>query len=164
MGHIYTVPMANQTIVADATCVILRAASAIGTRASLLRIIRYYIDQIGTETSDELGVIFGQKASAFGTYTSTTPTPHVIGGAASGISGSTSGAAAGAGTDASAEGAGTVTVLEEHGFNNVTGYEKIWTPGEEPIVTPDTAVIVKIVGTPGTLTGWNAGIVYEELN
>lgn len=164
MGHIYSVTMANQTIVADATCVIVRAASAIGTRASLLRIIRYSIDQIGTETSDELGVIFGQKASAFGTYTSTTPQPHVIGGAASGISGSTSGAAAGAGTDASAEGAGTVTAIDEHGFNNVTGYEKIWTPGEEPIVTPDTAVIVKIVGTPATLTGWNAELTFEELN
>lgn len=156
--------MANQTIVADATLVIVRAAAAITTRASLLRIVRYYVDQIGTETSDELGVIFGQKASAFGTYTSTTPAPAVIGGAASGITGSTSGAAAGCGTDASAEGAGTVTVLEEHGFNNVTGYEKIWTPGEEPIVTPDIAVIVKIVGTPATLTGWNAGIVFEELN
>lgn len=163
-SHVYTVPMANQTIVADATLVILRAATAITTRASLLEVLRIWVNQIGTEASDELGVIIGRKESAYGTYTSTTPVPTVIGGAASGISGSTSGAAAGAGTDASAEGAGTVTTLIEEGFNNLNGYLWVPTPEERIIIPPDIAFIVKMVGTPAILTGWNAGMKFTEIN
>ena len=164
MGHVYTVSMSNQTIVADATLVIIRTAAALTTRASIIMIHRAWCDQIGTETSDQLGVIIGTKASAFGTYTSTTPNPHVLGGAASGIAGGTSGAAATSGTDASAEGAGSVTTLIQRGFNNLNGFEMIWTPEERLIIPTDTAVILKIVGTPATLTGWNAGITFEEIN
>lgn len=164
MGHRYTVPMANQTIVADATLVIVRTASAVTTRASMIEILRVWCNQIGTEASDELGIILGQKASAFGTYTSTTPAPVTIGGAASGITGSTSGAAAGAGTDASAEGGGTVTTHIEEGFNNLNGYLWVPVPEERFIVPVDTAFIVKMVGTPAVLTGWNAGITFEEMN
>lgn len=164
MGHVYTVAMANQTIVADATLVIIRTASALSSRASIIEIERAWVSQIGTEASEQLGIIIGQKASAFGTYTSTTPNPHVIGGNASGISGSTSGAAAGAGTDASAEGAGTVTALIEEGFNNLNGYLWVPTPEERIIVPTDTAIILKIVGTPTVLTGWNAGITFSEIN
>lgn len=164
MGQVYTVPMANQTIVADATLVIIHTAAAITTRAAMIEILRAWVNQIGTETSDQLGVILGQKASAFGTYTSTTPAPHVIGGAASGIIGGTAGAAATAGTDASAEGAGTVTPAIEEGFNNLNGWLWVPTPEERILVPVDTAVILKIVGTPATLTGWNAGLTFAEIN
>jgi len=163
-SHIFTVLMANQTIVADATLVIIRTAAALTTRASLIEVLRIWVNQIGTEASDELGVIIGQKASAFGTYTSTTPAPHVIGGAASGIAGGTSGAAATAGTDASAEGAGTVTATIEEGFNNLNGYLWVPTPEERIIVPTDTAIITKMVGTPAVLTGWNAGMTFTEIN
>lgn len=164
MGHTYTVSMSNQTIVADATLVIIHAAAAIGTRGSILEVQRAWVNQIGTETSDQLGVILGQKVSAFGTYTSTTPAPHALGGAASGIAGGTAGAAATAGTDASAEGAGAVTVTIQEGFNNLNGWLWVPTPEERLIIGPDIAVIVKIVGTPATLTGWNAGITFAEIN
>lgn len=163
-GHVYSVVMQNQTIVADATCVILRAATAVATRGSILEIQRAWLNQIGTEVSDQLGVILGQKASAFGTYTATTPAPHQLGGAASGIAGGTAGAAATAGTDASAEGAGTVTPTIEEGFNNLTGWLWVPTPEERIIVGPDIAIILKIVGTPQTLTGWCAGITFAEIN
>lgn len=163
-GHTYSVTMANQTIVADATLVIIHTASALTTRASIIEIERIWVSQIGTETSEQLGIIIGQKASAFGTYTSTTPAPHVLGGAASGITGGTAGAAATAGTDATAEGAGSVTTTIEEGFNNLNGYLWVPTPEERLVLGPDTAVIVKMVGTPTTLTGWCAGITYREIN
>lgn len=164
MSHIYSVTMQNQTIVADATLVIIHSASAIGTRASKLEILRAWCGQVSEETSQQLGIILGQKASAYGTYTSTTPTPHDVGGAASGITGGTAGAAATAGTDASAEGAGTVTPVIYDGFNNLNGWLWVPTPEERIVVNVDTAIILKIVGTPTTLTGWSAGITFNELN
>lgn len=160
----YTINMENQTVVADATLIILRTAAAITTRASVVEIQRITVSQQGTSTSQQLGVILGQKASAFGTYTSTTPSPMRPGGSASGIAGGTTGAAATAGTDASAEGAGAVTATIVEGFNNLSGYLWVPTPEERIVLTPDIAFIVKLRGTPTTLTGWNASLTFAELN
>jgi hypothetical protein len=160
---VYTVAMANTTIVADATLVIIHTESTAGARGSIIEILRVWANQIGTETSDQLGIIIGTKASAFGTYTSTTPNPQYLGGGASGITGGTAGAESTAGTDASAEGAGAVTALVTEGFNNLNGYLWIPVPEERIVVPADTAIIAKLIGTPGTLTGWCAGITYREL-
>jgi hypothetical protein len=159
----FAVAMSNQTIVADATLVIIHTESTVGARGSLIEILRCWVNQIGTETSDQLGVILGTKASAFGTYTSTAPVPLYIGGNASGITGGTAGAESTSGTDASAEGAGTVTDLWREGFNNVGGYLWVPTPEERIIVPADTAFILKMIGTPATLTGWCAGVAFQEL-
>jgi hypothetical protein len=164
MAYKYTIPMENQTVVADETLIILRAATAVSSRGSLLEVERIVVSQQGTSTSQQLGIILAQKASAFGTYTSTTPSPHAIGGPASGIAGSTSGAAASAGTDASAEGAGTVTTVIADAFNNLNGYLWVPTPEERILIQPDLAFIVKLRGTPTTLTGWNAYLTYVELS
>jgi hypothetical protein len=163
MGHVYSVTMQNQTIVADATLVIIHAAAAASTRASKLELLRAWCGQHGVVTSQNLGVMLAQKASAFGTYTSTTPANHEIGGAASGIAGGTAGAAATAGTDASAEGAGTVTPIIYDAFNNVGGWLWVPTPEDRIIVNADTAIILKIVGTPTSLVNWEAGIIFQEL-
>ena len=163
-GHVYSVTMANQTIVANATLVIVHAAAAVGTRGSILEVLRVWCSQEATETSEQLGIIIGQKVTAFGTYTSATPAPHQLGGAASGIAGGTAGAAATAGTDASAEGAGAVTVTIQEGFNNLNGYLWVPTPEERLIVGPDIAVIVKMNGTPTALTNWTAGLTFAEIN
>ena len=162
MPQRYTVVMENQTIVADATLAIIHAAAAWGTAGCLLEVTRVTVSQQGTSTSQQLGIIIARKVTAFGTYTATTPTPHALGAAASGITGKTDGAAAGAGTDASAEGAGTVTPVQVEGFNNLSGYLWVPTPEERLLVGPDQAVIVKIRGTPTTLTGWNCTITYIE--
>lgn len=165
MAAVYTVAMENQTIVADATLVIIRAAAAISSRGSLLEILRCAISQNETETQQQLGAIMGQKASAFGTYTATTPVPANLGGPASGIAGGTAGAAATAGTDASAEGAGAVTLAAPpEGFSNLAGFLWVPTPEERILVLPDTAFILKLRGTPTTLTGWNASVTFRELN
>lgn len=159
----YTVAMENQTIVADATLVIIHAAAAWGTAGCLLEVVRATVSQNETETSQQLGIILARKVTAFGTYTSTTPTPNIIGAAVSGIAGGTAGAAATAGTDASAEGAGATTTIHAEGFNNLNGFLWVPTPEERLILGPDQAFVLKLRGTPATLTGWNATVTYLEL-
>jgi hypothetical protein len=158
----YTVTMENQTIVADATLVIIHAAAAWGTAGCLLEIVRCTISQNETETSNQLGAILARKVTAFGTYTSTTPVPHMIGAAASGIAGGTTGAAATSGTDASAEGAGATTTIHAEGFNNLNGYLWVPTPEERIMLGPDQAFVLKLRGTPTTLTGFNATVTFLE--
>jgi hypothetical protein len=164
MGAVYTVCMKDQTIIASADLVIIRTAAAVTTRASNIRILRAWCSQGATETSEQLGIQLCLQASAFGTYTSTTPTPHVIGGAASGIAGGTTAAAATAGTDASANAAGTKTTILAEGFNNLNGWLYVPTPEERIVIPVDTAVALAMIGTATTLTNWYAGITYEELN
>lgn len=164
MGAVYSVVMKDQTIIASSDLVIIRTAAAIGTRASMIRLLRAWCSQGATETSEQLGIQIALQASAFGTYTSTTPTPHVLGGAASGIAGGTAGAAATAGTDASANAAGTKTAVVTDGFNNLNGWLWVPTPEERIVIPADTAVVLAMIGTATALTNWYAGITYEELN
>jgi hypothetical protein len=159
----YTVSMANQTIIADSEMIIIRSATAYASRASLLEILRITCSQSGTSTSQQLGIRCGQKASAFGTYTSTTPAPIAIGVVASAIAGSTSNAASSSGTDSSSNGAGTFTVSWQDGFNNLNGYLWVPTPEERVVVGPDLTFCVQLQGTPTTLTGWNAVLTFAEL-
>jgi hypothetical protein len=162
MALAYAINMSNQTIVANASLICLRAATAYSSRASILTLIEARVSQHDTSTSQQLGIIIGQKVSAFGTFTSTTPSPLVVGGAASGITGSTSVAAASSGTDASAEGAGAVTNIVTDAFNNLNGWLWVPTPESRIQVGIDLAVVLKIVGTPTTLTGWNATLIFLE--
>jgi len=163
MSQSYTVVMENQTIVADATLVLLRPAAALATAGSWLTVVRVDVSQSGTSTSQQLGIILARKATAFGTYTATTPANTTIGGPASGIAGGTAGAAATAGTDATAEGAGAVTAIKSEGFNNLSGYLWVPTPLELISLLPGAdAFIVKLRGTPTTLTGWNCVVTYIE--
>jgi hypothetical protein len=161
---VYSVVMANQTIIANSEMVIIHTASGIGTRASFIRLLRAWCSQHGTTTSQQLGVQIALQASAFGTYTATTPASTVAGGNASGIAGGTAGAAATAGTDASANAAGTKTVMLYDAFNNLNGWLWIPVPEERIIVPSDTAIVLALVGTPTTLTNWHAGLVFEEMN
>lgn len=161
---VYSVTMQNQTIIADSEMVIIHTDSTLATRGSTIRILRAWCGQGATETSDQLGIMLALQASAFGTYTSTTPTPHFVNGPASTIAGGTTGAEGTAGTDSSANAAGTRTPIIYDGFNNVAGWLWVPTPEERLIVPTDTAIVLKIVGTPATLTNWSAGITYEELN
>jgi len=160
----YSVTMQNQTVVADATLVIIHTDSTLATGGSNIQLLRAWVGQQATEVSDQLGIMIALKASAFGTYTSATPQGHFIGGRVSGIVGGTTGAEGTCGTDASAEGAGTVTPIVYDGFNNLTGWLWVPTPEERIIVPADTAIILKLVGTPATLTNWSAGITFTELN
>lgn len=164
MDQLYNVVMANQTIIADSEMVTIRSATSYASRASLLTILRISVSQYGTSTSQQLGVRWGLKASAFGTFTAATPSPVALGTVASAITGSTTNAASSAGVDASANGAGTLTVLAQDAFNNLNGYLWVPTPEERILVGPDLTFVLQLQGTPTTLTGWNAVVTFQENN
>jgi hypothetical protein len=163
MSSLYNVVMANQTVIADSELIIIRAATAYASRASVLRIYRMTVTQAGTATSQQLAVRWGLKASAFGTMTASTPAPTEIGAVASAITGSTTNAASSAGTDSSANGAGTLTVLGQEGFNNLSGWLWVPTPEERILVGPDLSFCLQLQGTPTTLTSWSATLTFEEV-
>ncbi len=163
MSGVYTVRMEDATILADATLVFVRAEASWGTQGALLEVLRATAGQRGTATSQNLGISIGEKVSAFGTYGTATPEPHVIGGPASGIVGGTSGAAGTCGIDATVEGAGAYTPVQPEGFNNLHGWVWVPTPEERILVGPDQAVAVKLDGTPTSLLNWFATITFIEL-
>jgi hypothetical protein len=163
LNQTYKVTMAAATIIASGELITIRAATAIGSRASMLEILRMSCGQTSTTTSAQLAVRWGQKASAFGTFTTVTPAPIALGTVASAITGSTSNAASSAGINASANGAGTLTVLGQEAFNNLNGWLWVPTPEERIIVTPDLTFLLQLQGTPSALTGWSADLTFREL-
>jgi hypothetical protein len=163
MSSFYNVVMADATVIASGELVTIRAATSFTSRASVLRIYRISLSQSGTATSQQLAVRWGLKASAFGTFTSTTPAPVVLNAVASAIAGSTSNAASSSGTNASANGAGTLTTLGRDGFNNLSGFLWVPVPEERILVGPDLTFLVQLQGTPTTLTNWNCTVTFEEV-
>jgi hypothetical protein len=159
----YSVIMNNQTIIASSDMVIIRTDSTLATAGSNIEILRAWCSQIETETSQQLGIQLALQASAFGTYTAATPAPHFIGGKVSGIVGGTTAAEGTAGTDASANAGGTKTPIVVDGVNNLNGWLWVPTPEERIYVPPDTAIVLAMIGTATTLTGWSAGITYREV-
>lgn len=164
MGVIYSVVMANQTIIASSEMVTITTAAAVGTRASNIIILRAWCSQGATEVSEQLGVQIVQQVTAFGTFTGTAPSPHVVGGNASGIAAGTAQAAATSGTDASANAAGNKTVIIADSFNNLNGWLWVPTPEERIYVTAGLTITLAMVGTATALGNWTAGITFEELN
>ena len=160
----FSVVMANQTIAGASTLVIIHAATPATANASYLRILRAWVSQEANETGEQLGVAIGQKVTAFGTYTATTPAPHALGTGTSGIAGGTAGAAATSGTDATVEGAGAFTPIIQEGFNSLNGWLWVPTPEERILLPPDQAIALKLIVAPTVLNNWTAGIVFEELN
>lgn len=163
MSSPYVVAMSNATIIANGELITIRAATALSSRASILQIIRMTCSQSGTATSQQLGIKWGLKASAFSTMTATTPSPTILGTVASAITGSTSGAASSCGTNSSSNGAGTLTVLGSDAFNNLNGWLWVPTPDERIIVGIDQTFVLAMVGTATTLTNWNATLTFEEM-
>jgi hypothetical protein len=161
----YSVPMSNTTILTDATLVAIRAAAAATTRAAILEILSVRVGQQGVTVNQQLGILLASKATAFGTMsTGVTPSPLSMGGAVSGITSGTAQAAGTAGIDASAEGAGTVSTIVADSFSCLNGWLWVPTPEERILLLPGSdCFIVKIVGTPNTLTGWSADVIFREI-
>jgi hypothetical protein len=132
-------------------------------KGSVVEILRAWASQHASATSAQQPIMIMQKASAFGTYVSATPTPLNPGDDASAIVGGTAGAAGTAGINASAEGAGTETEIIPDAFNVLTAWTWLFTPEERIKVGPDLAIALKFPAAPATLTGWNFGFVYREV-
>lgn len=158
----YIVSASEITITGSNTLVIINPPTG---RA--IQMIRAWASQRGSVTSEQLGIGWGTKATAFGTYTSATPKLQNPSDPASKIAGGTAGAAGTAGTNASAEGAGTYSEIFSDSFNNLIGWS--WLPsltaGEAPIFSSadSLAFAMKLRNTPTSLTNWSFGAAFREI-
>lgn len=160
----YIVGGENITLAASApnTLVFINPpASGVG-----IRILKAWVSQYGTATSQQIGIKHVTQVTAFPTLTSATPAkvqrqnPN-----ASVITGGTAGAAGTCGINASAEGAGTKTTIFPDAFNNLNGY--FHAPGPAGIIELQTGSTsgygLVLLTTPATGTGWSFGVEYEEI-
>lgn len=164
-GRTYSITADNLTIIANATLVFINPkASGAG---SGIEIIRCWVSQRANATSAMVGIRLHSQVSAFPTLLTATPVAmDQASNTASGIVGGTAGAAGTCGINASAEGAGAQTAFYSDNFNALNGWLYVPTPEERPrFGTAATAAGfgLKIVGTPGTLTGWSWGVIYNEV-
>ncbi len=162
MARVFTVSGSNMTIAGATTLVFINppAAPSVG-----FRVLRAWASQKGNATSAQSGAQLVSQVTAFPTLTSATPAKQMRHDPnAAVITGGTAGAAGTAGINASAEGAGTKTMIFEMSFNNLNGWE--WLPTSKEVIE-FAAGMASGLGlwlpvAPGILTGWSAGITYEE--
>ena len=62
MAGAFTVVMENQTIVANATLVIVHTESTLGTAGSIIEVVRATASQDGTATSQQLGILLARRS------------------------------------------------------------------------------------------------------
>lgn len=166
-GRSYAITSKGLTIIANATLVFINP-KATGS-GSGIEIIRCWISQNANATSAQVSVQLHSQVSTFPTLITTNATPVALDQAsniASGIIAGTAGAAGTCGVNASAEGAGAQTPFYVDNFNALNGWLYIPTPEERPrfgVAATAAGFGMKIVGTPGTLTGWSWGVVYNEV-
>lgn len=160
----YVVSASNATVIADGILVFLNPPAG-GAAVPAFEITRAWIGQFANATSAQLGVALGTKVSAFPTLTAATPRPTSMSLPASALVGGTNGAAGTAGVAASVNGAGTQTDKLFDTFNTLTGWLWVPPPSETFIMVPGntSGFYMRLVGTPGTLTGWSFGVAYREL-
>jgi hypothetical protein len=163
MSRAYNILMNNATLANQPVTLIgVRPATT-----SALRIIRMWIGYNGTATSTQQRVEWGRQPTSFPTVVSATPAKITEGDPVSGITGGTALAAGTCGVNASAEGAGGKVLLGNDTFNWLNGW--LWTPAnplEAIILSPSSAnaFFLWFPAAPATLTGWNAGLTFEEIS
>jgi hypothetical protein len=157
MGRVFSVVAENQTLSTGSVLVALQTAAAATTAGGLIRPLRVEVSQSGSTTSAQTRLVFSTRDTA-GTLTTTSVTPAntVLGGPASGLSGSTSviGAAARIGIISSADSGGAYTNQLAVAPNVLNGYLYIPTPEERFIIPPSTVWLVRFATAPSSLTGW----------
>lgn len=161
MRGTYEVTGSNITVAnAAVTIAFINPAAACG-----IRILRVSISQAGVTASAMQRVDFITKVSVFPTLTSATPKKTSLRDAASIITGGTAGAAGTAGINASAQGAGTETIIHSDTFNVLSGF--LWTPTPNEVIELEAGSSagfgVQFAAAAGTLSGWNFGVVFQEM-
>ena len=153
--------IANNVTVAGATTLIgIRPSATLA-----LRILRMWVGFNGTATSAQNRIEWGRQAAALATVVSATPTKIVESDPVSGIVGGTALAAGTCGINASAEGAGTKTPIGADTFNSLTGWLWVPTPADVIVLAPSSAssFYLWFPAAPSVLTGWHAGVTFEEI-
>lgn len=166
MARQYIVPMTNQTVANNSpvTLAFLQVPST--APIVVCEFIRMFCSQSNSNSGVQQRIQISTQVSAFPTLTSTAPQKLVAGDPASAISGGTGGAAGTSGTNASAEGAGTKTVVYGDAFNTLNGWLWVPTPFETILESSQSTahgIGLALTSAPGTLTNWNAGMVFREL-
>lgn len=164
MGRRYALSGENLSLGTGSVLAAIQPAAA-GSAGSILQILRVEASQSGTATAAQVRLVISNRNTAGTlTVTSATPRPLVLGGPASGISGGTSPlTAATCGVNSSADSGGTYTDTWVAAPNNLGGYALIWTPPEQVLVPPGAVFCVRFATAPGTTTGWDVLVVFEEL-
>lgn len=165
MGRNYVLSAENMSLGTGSVLAAIRPAAA-DAAGSILNVTRIEITQNASTSLATVRPVFGERDTAGTlTMTSTAPNPVVIGGPASGITGSTApaGTAARSGTNSSADSGGTYVNTRPINAMNLNGYLWVPTPKESIWVTPGRVFVVRLLAAPGTTTGWTVTIDFEEV-
>jgi len=165
MGRTYQIVSANATMITAVN--VLAGIYPVATppaAGSVLAINRVEISQNANATSAQVRAALSMRTGGNLTVATVTPSPVMYGGAASAIAGIAGTLAAGkCGITGSADATPTYVDMVVASFNALNGYLWIPTPSEKIFVTGAVAFVVRFIADPGTLTGWNVTIDFEEI-
>jgi hypothetical protein len=165
MGNTTVLKGENQTLSTGSILAAIQTA-AVNANGAHIHIKRLEISQSGSTTLAMIRGDFATRDTA-GTLTVTSLAPTAIrpvGGAASGIAGSTApaGGTARSGITSSADSGGAYTSIYPFAFANTAGYLYKPAPDEELWFQPSTLFVVRFLAAPGTLTGWTFTLTISE--
>lgn len=164
MAREYIISGDNLTVVAAPQLVFMNP-NAGGAGIPGFEVLRCWASQRANATSAQQGVRLGTKVSAFPTLVSATPAKTKLGDPTAALVGGTAGAAGTCGINSSANGAGTEIGVYPDNFNVLNGWLWVATPPETFMLMPGgtSGFFHQFTSTPGTLTGWTAGVCYREI-
>ena len=161
MRGVYEIVGSNITVANAAVTIIFINP---GTTQSIA-IKRIAISQAANATSAQQRVDFITQVTTFPTVTAFTPKKTSLIDAVSVIAGGTAGAAGTCGINASAQGGGAQTIIHSDSFNVLNGY--LWVPTPDEVIVMNASASsgfgVQFPAAPGTLTGWNFSLTFQEL-
>ena len=168
-GRMFVCAGSNMTIASGGSynLITLWTATTVGAAGSVIVPHRIEISQSASTTST---MVYGSVSTCLavtgtgGTSLATSPLVGLTTGAtASGISGSATISTAHSSGPAVTWVPTTPVILWDFGFNILNGYLWVATPPEYFTIYNNVCFAVSLLGTPGSLTGWNCTIVYEEV-
>lgn len=165
MGRIYNIASNNATMVTAVNVLIgIYPVATPPAAGSVLAINRVEINQSGSATAAMVRAAISARTGGNLTVATVTPSAAMYGGAISALAGIAGTLAAGkCGITGSADATPTYVDLITASFCNLNGWLWIPTPSERIYVTGAVALIVRFLTDPGTLTGWNCVVNFEEI-
>lgn len=165
MGRIYNIVAENITVVTAVNVLVgIYPVATPPAAGSVLAINRVEINQCANATSAQVRAGLCARTGGNLTVATVTPSPAMYGGAASAIAGIGGTLAAGkCGITGSADATPTYVNLITAEFNALNGWLWIPTPKEVIYMTGAVAFVVRFLADPGTLTGWNCTVNFEEI-
>lgn len=165
MGRIYNIVSSNATMITAVN--VLAALYPVATPpavGSLIAIRRVEVTQNANNTSAQVRLALSLRTGGNLTVATVTPVSRKYGGAASAIAGVAGTLAAGkCGITGSADATPTYVDYASIAPNALNGFLWIPVPDETLWVVGAVAFVVRFLADPGTMTGWNCTLTFEEL-